>query len=243
MKFLAFDIETYKMTPDGEKWEDHRPLGISCVGTYLEGTDDAIVWYSGMTEAMPAIGDETPENRPMNKTELNAILNYMICKVGDGFTILSWNGVSFDFRNLLEEANKVHLKDFLVFDNHVDMMLQFLAIKGYPLGLDVAAKGMGLSGKTEGMSGDLAPDLWQSSHEDRLKVLEYVAQDALTTFDVADKIRNNQGVIKWTSKKGRPMTARVGPWLSVREAIRLPLPDTSWMTTRLTRETLTEWTT
>ena len=31
--------------------------------------------------------------------------------------------------------------------NHIDLMFHFFCEKGYPLGLDAAAKGMGLPGK------------------------------------------------------------------------------------------------
>ena len=41
------------------------------------------------------------------------------------------------------------------------MMFHVFCLKGYPLGLDKAAKGMDLAGKTPGMTGDMAPKMWQ----------------------------------------------------------------------------------
>ena len=42
---------------------------------------------------------------------------------------------------------------------HVDMIFHVVGRLGYGAGLDAAARGTGLAGKPEGMSGDLAPVL------------------------------------------------------------------------------------
>ena len=55
------------------------------------------------------------------------------------------------------------------------MMFHVFCAKGYGLGLDKAARGMGLPGKTAGMDGSMAPLLWKN--REFQKVLDYVAQD------------------------------------------------------------------
>ena len=68
------------------------------------------------------------------------------------------------------------------------MMFHVLCQLGYGVGLDAAAKGMGLPGKPEGMNGAMAPVLWaEGKRED---VLEYVAQDVRTTLDIGDGVRS-----------------------------------------------------
>ena len=81
-------------------------------------------------------------------------------------------------------------------------------------------------GFTEGMDGAKAPELWRRG--DYGKVLEYVAQDVRTTLDVAYAV-DREKWLRWTSKSNAPVTVRVEKWLSVVEALDLPLPDVSWM--------------
>jgi hypothetical protein len=98
---------------------------------------------------------------------------------------------------------------------------------------------MGLSGKTEGMSGLQAPELWERGEFDQ--VLQYVEQDARCTLELAEAAEQS-GRLRWISGRGgsRDMPLPKG-WLSVDEALKLPLPDTSWMTNPVKRERLTEW--
>jgi hypothetical protein len=68
------------------------------------------------------------------------------------------NGVGFDFDVLAEEAQM--LAECCVFAlAHVDMMFHVLCRLGYGVGLDAAARGTGLAGKSEGMKGADAPVL------------------------------------------------------------------------------------
>jgi hypothetical protein len=110
---------------------------------------------------------------------------------------------------------------------------------GYPLALDAAAKGMGLAGKPAGLTGGMAPKLWQAGQFDT--VLAYVAQDVATTMSVA-RAGEEHGRIRWTSQRGRTMHLPLpNGWLTVREALRLPPPDTSWMTRPLPRADFVRW--
>ena len=36
---VAFDLEIAKEIPDGSRWLDHRPLGISCAATLCSGDE------------------------------------------------------------------------------------------------------------------------------------------------------------------------------------------------------------
>lgn len=158
-----------------------------------------------------------------------------------GYQIVTWNGLGFDFPLLAIECHDDGLtaliKEFAA--NHIDIGFQMLCEKGFMCGLNAAARGMKLSGKTEGMHGDLAPAMWKESREKQDIVLEYVAQDSRTTGEVYEAIIDQGGSLVWITKKGYPIRR---PWfptlrgneygvrlLKVAEAMELSLPDTSWM--------------
>ena len=62
-------------------------------------------------------------------------------------------------------------------------MFHFFCKQGYPLGLSAAAAGMGVEGKTEGMDGKLAVQMWEEG--ERESVIDYCAQDTRCTLEVA----------------------------------------------------------
>jgi hypothetical protein len=110
---------------------------------------------------------------------------------------------------------------------------------GHGVGLDAAARGMRIAGKPEGMSGAVAPVLWEEGK--REEVLCYVAQDVRTTMELAAACEAC-GVFRWVARSGmtRSMPLPRG-WLAVSEARELALPDTSWMTDPWPRERFTGW--
>ena len=85
----------------------------------------------------------------MNKADLGELLKTMVDAVNKGWNIVTWNGLGFDFDVLAEESGEWEICRELALD-HIDMMFHFFCIQGYPLGLEKAAQGMGLSGKMEG---------------------------------------------------------------------------------------------
>jgi hypothetical protein len=122
---------------------------------------------------------------------------------------------------------------------HVDMMFHVFCVLGHGVGLDAAARGMGLAGKTKGMKGELAPVLW--ARGEREKVLGYVAQDVRATLEVAQACEGC-GELRWVARSGMVRCMALGEgWLTVVDALRLPLPDTSWMASPWNREKFTGW--
>ena len=122
---------------------------------------------------------------------------------------------------------------------HIDMMFHIFCEKGFPVSLEKAASAMGVSGKLEGLSGWQAPKLWmQGEHQ---KVLDYVAQDVRVALAVAQAAEGNKS-FSWKTQKGtrRSLPLKRG-WLSVREALKLPEPDTSWMSEPIPRKSFTGW--
>lgn len=270
MKYLSFDLEIVKPLPVGcTDWKEHRPLGISCAATLASDVKMPILWYHGQEEAIkqknyiPGSAEfdldfYPPQAGAMTQVEINEMLKYMLKYIDNYYELLTWNGLMFDFDVLAEESDKADVVKEIAWENHVDMMFHFFCVKGYMLGLDAAAKGLGLEGKMEGMKGDLAPLMWMddpqplidAGHPElaeldpearRRRVLRYVTQDVWTTLYVAQEAEKRKKV-EWTSKAGKHQVCYLPDgWSKVSDAIWLEEPDTSWMTNPFSRERFYSW--
>ena len=207
-RYLAFDIETAKVLPEDESnLKSHRPLGIACAATLIADSDEPVLWH-GRNDC------NSPSDR-MTQEEAAGLVEYMTAQVGQGYTLLTWNGLGFDLDILAEESNQLESCRRLATD-HVDMMFHILCQRGFGVGLDAAARGMGLPGKPEGMSGAKAPVLWAEGK--REEVLRYVAQDVRTTLEVATACEA-RGAMHWFARSGKLRTKRLlNGWLTVLQA-------------------------
>lgn len=229
-KFLAFDIETAKDVPgDFADWRKHRPLGICCAATVAGDADEVRLWHGG--------GGDRPTER-MAAVEVGELVKYLLEMTRQGYTIVTWNGLQFDFDVLAEESQLLDECRELA-RGHVDMMFHVVCEKGHLLGLEATAKGMKIQGKPEGMSGLLAPELWARGEFEQ--VLKYVEQDARCTLQVAEACERDRK-LRWITQRGKSSNmALPNGWLNVEQALKLPLPDTSWMTNPITRQKFTQW--
>jgi hypothetical protein len=230
-RYLAFDIETAKEIPGEEfNWRLHRPLGISCAATLASDENQPTVWHGVTPEGSPA-----PK---MSRDEALALVCFLEGKAADGYRILTWNGLGFDFDVLAEESSAAaQCKQCAL--NHVDMMFHAFCLLGYPMAMEKAAQGMGLPGKPAGVSGVKAPGLWACG---QFKVvLDYVAQDVRIALSVAQAVEQ-RGRLDWITRKGTKSSLPLpNGWIPVKEALRLKLPDTSWMSTPIPRRDFTAW--
>lgn len=236
MKLLAFDIEIATIIPKGVNWEFYRPFGIAVAATLLSDQQLAPdLWYG---RRCPGTGTEPLSQMPMNQAQ--DLVKYLRMRVDQGYTIVTWNGLSFDFRVLAEESGLwAECKELAL--GHLDVMFQFFCEKGFAIGLNAAALGMGLQGKPEGMDGAKAPVLWEAGRYQ--EVMDYVAQDVQVTLDVAQVIME-QGHLVWLSSTGRAYTwyPRAERLLRAGEAIELPLPTPpGWIANPWPREQFTSW--
>ena len=230
-KYLSFDLETAKVQPpDAKNWKQDRPLGISCAATVRCDADAAMLWYGLTKTNRPA--------RQMSQNGARKLVKYLSRMVSSGYTLLTWNGVGFDFDILAEESGLFDKCKQLAL-GHVDMMFHVLCQRGFGVSLNSAARAMGLSAKEDGIDGTNAPRLWAEGK--RGKVLEYVSRDAQVTLQLA-RMCEKSGYVCWTTRAGRrqEMQLRHG-WLSVRDAQRLPPPRIAWMCKYWSRGKWTAW--
>ncbi len=229
--YIAFDIETAKIVPgDDFIWKPHRPLGISCIASQQSDEPEPRVWLTRGVDGEPA-----PQ---MSRADLAAFVKHMSELAAKGVAPLTWNGLSFDFDILAEESGLADEGKQLAM-NHVDMMFHVVGEKGFPVGLNSAAAGLGLPGKLEGVEGVHAPVLWAERQFD--VVLKYVQQDVRTTLSVARECERRKS-FAWKTRKGTISTMNLSRgWLTVKEVLNLPLPDTSWMTNAPNRRDFYEW--
>jgi hypothetical protein len=230
-RYLAFDIETAKDVPGEDfNWRPHRPLGISCAATLASDSNETLFWHGKTSEGTPA--------KQMTRDDAAALVGYLSKMAQDGFTILTWNGLGFDFDILAEEsAAATRCHEFAI--THVDMMFHVVCSLGYPVALEKAAQGMGYPGKPAGMSGIKVPKLWAEGRFQ--EVLEYVAHDVRIAMQVARGAEERRR-FEWITRKGAKSSMSLpNGWLTVRDALELPEPDTSWMSSPLRRRDFTAW--
>ena len=235
-KLLAFDTEISKLVINIKRWENERPLGISC-GATITSDKDMKNWHGG----------EEPDGRLRDKmpaAKCRELAEYLLKMYTSGYTILTWNGLQFDFNILAEECHDEALRKDLakLALNHIDIFFAIFSETGSMVSLDTAAKGMGIPGKAYGLTGEDAPKLWRQSREMQEKVLKYNAQDVRLTMALHDVIYE-KGYLKWTTRSGRikqwKLTKDSIPTVAV--ALMGPEPDTSWMTEPVTRLDFCKW--
>jgi len=150
-RYLAFDIETAKDVPGEDfNWRPHRPLGISCAATLASDSSEVRLWHGIKTDGAPA--------ERMTRDDAAVLVQYLCKMAQDGYTILTWNGLGFDYDVLAEESGAAGSCQECAL-GHVDMMFHIVCSLGYPVALDKGAQGMGLPGKPAGMTGIKAPKL------------------------------------------------------------------------------------
>lgn len=230
-RYLAFDIEMAKVLPSHvDDLLNHRPLGITCIGMLAEDETEPHLWYSVDSYGSPA--------RKMSQRDLQAAVSFLESKTHAGYTILSWNGLSFDFSVLAEESNLWDRCRQLAI-NHVDPMFHVLCLRGFGVKLTKAAKALGIPGKYKDLTWSKTPRMWARGRTE--PVLQCAKRDCEIVLQVA-RISERRGAFSWVTRRGYVRTFDLPRrWFTVREAMDLPIPDTSWMDTPWPRSKFNGW--
>lgn len=230
-RFLAFDLETAKVQPPHRcDWMLQRPLGICCAATYCDSAKAPKLWFGSKRRKTPA--------QQMSVSECRSLVHFLSQKVQEGFTIVTWNGVGFDFDILAEESG-LHGECKTLALGHVDMMFHVICQLGFGFSLNAAAIGMRITRKTRKREGALIPLLWADGK--CLDVFRHVTLDAKTTLALAKKCRE-RGYIRWITRwgTGRIMQLPNG-WQSASDARELGEPTLSFGNGQWARERITAW--
>jgi len=230
-RYVSFDIESAKLIPpDASDILAYRPLGISCAAAATSDTRESRVWAGRTPE-----GGYAPQ---MSGSEVQAMVRDLIEYTKDGYSLVTWNGLGFDFDILAEESG-MHTECAELATRHIDMLFHAVCVMGHSLSLQKATEGTGIEGKLAEMSGAEAPAAWAAGRHE--EVLAYVRQDAVATVELAE-VCEERKELAWITRTGkkRRMPLETG-WLTVKEASGLPLPDTSWMSDPPRRERYLAW--
>ena len=234
MRLAAFDLETAKILPPTvSDLKQHMPLGISCAAIALSDTEEPEVW-SGSPQ--------------LTADECGKLVDRLQALVAAGYTLVTWNGASFDFFVLAQESGRTEACGQLAL-SHADLMVMVTFSKGYYLGLDKALAGAGLQGKVKNvalrdgtilsdMSGAQAPALWKAGEHEA--VLAYLKGDVAQLLALAEVVQRTRS-IRWLSNSGKPQSVRVNKLLTVSECFQIPAPDTSWMSNPPARSSFVNW--
>lgn len=233
LKAAAFDLEIARAFPNGGDWKKNAPLGITCAALAFSDRQAVMLWQ------------DTPQ---LTRAEAQVIVAELQRVVGEGYTLVTWNGCAFDLAVLAQESDMPDACAELAL-THVDLMLIVTFMQGHYLGLQKALEGASLEGKIKSvilsdgtilneMSGALAPRLWAEG--ERQAVLTYLTEDVLQLLKLADVIQESK-LLKWKSKDGRLKSLTVPQLLKVQDCFKLPNPDTSWMQNPPRRAEFVEW--
>lgn len=221
-RYLSFDLEIAALIPEGcTDWDSLGPLGITC---------GAAAWRDGdeiKTRTWAAQADR------MAPKEVDAMVNSLMVDITfNRLQLLTWNGLSFDMKMLHNEGDQTKdlTRSLAMSELHIDPCFHIVCQLGWPVGLKAAAKGMGVAGKLDGMTGAEAPQRWADG--ERQLVIDYCEQDARAQLEVTEAA-DREAAFSWYTKRGegkqRTMDLIDG-WLPVPQALELREPDTSWMT-------------
>lgn len=229
-KYLSYDIEIYNDLPTGGSVDLHNIIpSIAAITSDYEH----VRFYSDI----PFMG---------KKTAKKLVYDMYEC-VENGYTIFGWNSCSFDFPLLAFYSEEIDMCSRLCL-NSVDGMFLVVCNKGHFLGLDAALIGSHLETKVHSvvlndgsifseMNGSKAPMLYRKGEYKATE--EYLFGDVVQPLKLAYEIEK-QGGIRWTSKAGKQQFLRT-KMLTVKECLKLELPDTSWMSEPKKREDFYSW--
>ena len=226
---VCFDIEIANIVDlkPGEDLDTYGPFDIACSAA-VDDRGTTRHWVSKDANGNPG--------GTLDRVQAHEMLTWLRDQQRAGVQVCAWNGLSFDVRWIGHVADDMRLAKEVALDLY-DPMFQFMCQRGFPVALANVAEGLGIR-ETKLMTGDQAPIEWARGNQQL--VLDYVASDCRITECVVARIVE-QHEIRWKTKKGTMSREPMPALRRVRDALKLPLPDTSWMSEPLRREKFYGW--
>jgi hypothetical protein len=192
--FIGFDLEIAREFPDIEEEQCNwltvePPLGITCA-SLASSADTETERRVYIPDNLMKLDSDDPALREMDAQAARVLAQSILDLHTAGALIVTWNGLGFDFPVLARACDDPQWTRKLaqVALDHCDMGFAMLCSHGYMVGLNTAAKAFGLAGKTEGMSGGLAPLLWNKP-ERPLKEMEAYSIKSLNVMPGSKEAR------------------------------------------------------
>jgi hypothetical protein len=174
----------------------------------------------------------------MTVAEARTLVKYLQQQVSAGYTIVTWNGIGFDFDILAEESGMYSICRLLAL-GHVDMMFHLLCELGFGVSLNAAARGMNLTRKIEKRTGALIPNQWAGGRYE--EVFGHVTRDVRTILALA-KLCPERGFLRWITRWGTGRIMRLpGGWRKVSAAQSGPVPSEFHGHEHWSRERVVAW--
>ena len=162
----------------------------------------------------------------MTQEEAQVIVQDLVQAIYEGYTLLTWNGLTLTFPVLAKESG-LEAKCLELASQHVDMMFHVYCIKGQYLDLTTAASGMSQALSPNPSVREDPYRIW--AHSEHQQALVHLSIRLRTTVDVASSCENRK-VLIWTNKRGgtQGMDLPAG-WLTAPEAARVKgIDHTQW---------------
>ena len=186
MKFIAFDLESPTLLSNDNEWATKAPLGIA-MATMADMEFEVTAWLP-----------REIKRRYSLKLDIDELLEFagdLLDYASDGYKIMTWNGLGYDFRLLCSELHHINEYEFekdimaLAYSNqHYNLAYQMVAEMGFMCKLDNALKGMKLPQKTTGVSGSDVASLWLGVHDQQEIAIDYGMNDAIITKLLYDAV-------------------------------------------------------
>jgi hypothetical protein len=229
MRIVSFDIEisnVFDLRP-GEDINNHAPFDVAVAATQIHGGEHRL-WLSPDADGRPQVN--------LERRHAQELLEYLEQMQGSGHAVCAWNGLGFDLQWIARAANEVATASRIARAMY-DPMFQFFKLKGFPVGLDAVAKGLGI-GMSKTMAAADAPREWRAGNHER--VCDYVVGDARMTSEIVSAIIRRREMA-WITQRGKRSTVPVPRLRTVEECMRDAMPDQSWMSNPIPQEKFTGW--
>lgn len=227
-KIASFDIEIADVfdCPPGTDIDQFAPFHISVAAvSYARGGHN--LYYSR------ASGGIMPH---LSQSGAWRLLDHLKALQNQGYMVCAWNGLSFDLKWIGYASGDMKFAAEVAMQIY-DPMFQFFCVRGFPVGLAAAARGLGIEqGKL--MDGADAPKRWAAG--EHKAVMDYVVGDCQLTNAVIAGILEAKAV-RWFTQRGKLSQEPMPRLITVAECLCLPEPDCSWMDAPIPRSKFCRW--
>ena len=236
--YFSFDLELSRLIEahgderDDDLWDQENSPKITCIATYdseLNTTKSLCTTNRGKIQ------------QTMSTIDIERFIDVLWKKKIAGYTLITWGGVSVDFKALFsstkDEGRREKCVQLLM--ESIDIPIASATDIGMMMSLDAASKSLGVGRKNTEFS-LRAPEMWKEGRFQ--EVLDHVKTDAyLTGLVYKWMMEMNPPSLTWITQKGylkqwKPsyiLTGNESKRLkTVKECYELPLPFTPFVPPR-----------